>query len=90
MDMITPWDSLGMGSKLHVATDLDAILSLLYLSRQARGLTADQKSNWQDTHPRDTLISVLTCFMDMITPWDSLGMCSKLHVATDLDAILSR
>ena len=42
-----------------------------------------------EIHIPDTLISLMTCFMDMITPWDSLGMGSKLHVATDLGAILS-
>ena len=26
--MITPWDSIGMGKKLHVDTDLEANISL--------------------------------------------------------------
>ena len=31
----------------------------------------------------------MTYFMDMITPWDSLEMGGKLHVSTDVEAILS-
>ena len=43
-----------------------------------------------EIHIPDTLISLMACFgMGMITPWDSVGMGSKLHVATDLDTILS-
>ena len=55
MGMITPWDSLGVGSKLHVATDLDVIHTLRLFSTS---LTADQKPTWQDTHPRHIDITV--------------------------------
>ena len=52
MDMITPWDSLEMGGKLHVATDLEAILSVSLLGILPGGLTADQNSTWGDSHPK--------------------------------------
>ena len=88
--MITPWDSLGMGSKLHVATDLEAtILSLSLLGILLGGLTALIKSQVGQIHIPDTLISLMTCFMGMITPWDSLGMGSTLHVDYDLVFTLS-
>ena len=42
---------------------------------------ADQKSTLWDTNLKHIdMISLLTCFMDLITPWDSLGMGPQPHM----------
>ena len=52
MGMITPWDSLGMGSKLHVATDIEVILSVSLLGRNRRPASSTTLNLVRDTHPR--------------------------------------
>ena len=47
------------------------------------------KSQVGKIHIPDTLISLMTCFMGMIAPWDSLGIDCELSVAADVEDILS-
>ena len=43
------------------------------------------KSQLGEIHiPEDTLMSLMTCFMDMITPWDSLGMGSMVPLILNI------